>query len=67
MCDTLCIHVYYYALNYLSVIMIFDMYALYFELFICHITCVMLICFASAFYSNANELYYLYSYLFHIF
>ena len=31
------------------------------------ITCVMLICFASAFYSNANELYYLYSCLFHIY
>ena len=78
MCDTLCIHVYYYALNYISVIIIVilmwswfyvicDMCALYFELFICHITCVMLICFASAFYSDANELYYLYSCLFHIF
>ena len=44
-----------------------DMCALYFELFICHITCVMLICFVSAFNSNANELYYLYSCLFHTF
>ena len=43
------------------------MCALYFELFICHITCVMLICFASAFNSDTNELYYLYSCLFHIF
>ena len=31
------------------VIVIFDMCALYFELFICHITCVMLIWFASMF------------------
>ena len=46
------------------VIVICDMCALYFELFICHI---MLICFASVFYSDANELYYLYSCLFHIF
>ena len=49
------------------VIMIFDMCALYFESFICHITSVMLICFASAFYSDANELYYVYSCLFYIF
>ena len=34
-----------------------DMCALYFEICKCHITCVMLICFASAFYSDANELY----------
>ena len=44
-----------------------DMCALYFELFIYHITCVMLICFASVFNSDANELYYLYSCLFHTF
>ena len=44
-----------------------DMCALYFELFICHITYVTLIFFASVFYSDANELYYLYSCLFHIF
>ena len=31
----------------------------------CHL--VMLICFASAFYSDANELYFLYSCLFHIY
>ena len=43
------------------------MRALYFELFICHITCVVLICFAFAFYSDANKLYYLYSCVFHIF
>ena len=63
--------VYFYASNYLCdsdiyVIVIYDMCALYFEFFICHITCVMLICFASVFYSDANELYYLYSCLFHI-
>ena len=74
MCDTLlCIHrvFTFYALNFLCdsdiyVIMIYDMCALYFELFICHITCVVLICFASVFYSDANELCYLYSCLFHI-
>jgi hypothetical protein len=53
------------------VIVIYDMCALYFKLFICHITYAMLICFcfrafASALYSNANELYLLYSCLFHI-
>ena len=64
--------VYSYALKlYLCdsgiyVIVIYDMCALYFELFICHITCVMLICLASALYSDANELYHLYSCLFHI-
>ena len=49
------------------VIVICDMCALYFESFICHITCAMLFCFASVFYSGANELYYLYSCIFHIF
>ena len=49
------------------VIVINDMCALYFALFICHVTCVMLICFAFAFNSDANELYYLYSCLFHTF
>ena len=75
MCDTrlyICVCVYSYALNYLCdsdiyVIVIYDMCAFYFELFICHITCAMLICFPSTFYSNANELYYLYSCLSHIF
>ena len=32
--------------SYIYVIVIYDMCALYFELFICHITCAMLICFA---------------------
>ena len=50
-----------------DIYVICDMCALYFELFVCHITCVMLICFASAFNSDANELYYLYSCLFHTF
>ena len=65
--------VYSYALKlYLCdsdiyVIMIRDMCALYFKSLICHITNVMLICFASTFYSDANELYYLYSCLFHTF
>ena len=76
MCDTLCIHVYYSCLllcielhkcdrNH-DIYVTCDMCALYFVLFICHITCVVLICFAFAFYSDANELYYLYSSLFHI-
>ena len=56
---TLCIKLYLCDSD-IYVIMIYDMCALYFELFICHITCVMLICFASTFYSDANELYYLY-------
>ena len=50
MCDTLlCIHVYFHALNYISVIVelykcdsdiyvICDMCALYFDLYICHVT-----------------------------
>ena len=75
MCDTLlCIHVcllscikLYLCDCDIYVIIIFDMCALYFESFICRITSVMLICFASTFYSDANELYYLYSCLFHIF
>ena len=75
MCDTLlCIRVcllscikLYLCDSDIYVIVIFDMCALYFESFICHITSVMLICFASMFYSDANELYYLYSCLFHIF
>ena len=75
MCDTLlCIRRVFtcYALKlYLCdsdiyVIVIYDMCALYFELVICHITCAMLICFASAFHSDANKLPYLYSCLFHI-
>ena len=66
MCLLSCIELYLCDSD-IYVIVICDMCALYFELFICHITCVMLICFASAFYSDANELYYLYSCLFHIF
>ena len=65
-CLLLCIKLYLCDSD-IYVIMICDMCALYFESFICHITCVMLICFASVFYSDANELYYLYSCLFHIF
>ena len=65
-CLLLCIKLYLCDSD-IYMIMIFNMCALYFELIICHITCVMLICFASAFYSDANELYYLYSYLFYIF
>ena len=49
------------------VIVIYDMCAFYFELFTCHVICAMLICFASAFYSDANEFYYLYSCLFYIY
>ena len=47
-----------------DIYVICDMCALYFELFICHVTCI---CFASVFYSDANELYFLYSCLFHIY
>ena len=78
MCDTfLCIHVYFHALNYICVSVIFTWYVI----FMWYVTCVlstlnylymsyhlfMVICFASAFYSDANELYFLYSCLFHIF
>ena len=74
MCDTLlCIRrVFTYALKLylydsdIYVIVISDMCALYFGLFICRITCAMLIWFAFAFYSDANVLYFLYSCLFHI-
>ena len=65
-CLLLCIKLYLCDSD-IYVIMIYDMCALYFESFVCHIACAMLICFASAFYSDANELYYLYSCLFHIF
>ena len=77
MCDTLllyyyafvcllsCIHL-YLCDSAIYVIVIYDMCALYFEFFICHIT-LMLIWFASAFYSIANEPYDLYSCLFRIF
>ena len=77
MCDTLlCIHAYFHALNYIRVIVKFmwlwylcDMWhvcSLLWSLYMsCHL--VMLICFASAFYSDSNELYFLYSCLFHIY
>ena len=65
-CLLLCIKLYLCDSD-IYVIVICDMCALYFESFICHITCAMLFCFASAFYSDANELYYLHSCLFHIF
>ena len=92
MCDTfLCIHVYYYALNYISVIVIVIMILMWLwylcdsdvnVIFMWYVTCVcvlstwiiymschlvMLICLASAFYSDSNELYFLYSCLFHIY
>ena len=67
-CLLLCIELLKCDRNHdINVIVICDMCALYFQLFICHVTCVMLICFASAFNSDANELYYLYSCLFHTF
>ena len=78
MCDTLqCIHVYFHALNYIRVIVIFMWYVWYL-CNMCHVcsllwslymSChfIMLIWFASAFYSNSNELYFLYSCLFHIY
>ena len=66
MCLPSCIELYIYDSD-IYVIVIYDMCALYFELVICHITCAMLICFASAFHFDANELYYLYLGLFHIF
>ena len=65
-CLLLCIKLYLCDSN-IYVIVICDMCALYFESFICHISCIMLICLASAFNSDANELYYLYSCLFHTF
>ena len=78
MCDTLlCIHVYFHALNYIRVIVIFMWYVWYlcdmwhvcsllWSLYMsCHF--IMLIWFASAFYSDSNEFYFLYSCLFHIY
>ena len=68
MCDTLCIHVYFHALNYMHVIVILMWHVcslLWFIYMACHL--VMLICLASVFYSDLIELYFLYSYLFHIY
>ena len=68
MCDTLCIHVYFHALNYIRVIVILMWHVcslLWFIYMSCHLA--MLICLASVFYSNSNELYLLYSCLFHIY
>ena len=60
-CLLLCIELLKCDRNHdINVIVICDMCALYFQLFICHVTCVMLICFSSAFYSDANEFYYSY-------
>ena len=71
----ICIHVYFYALNYISVIVIlmwswllcdiWHMCSLLWSLYMSY-HLVMLIYFASVFYSDANELYFLYSCLFHI-
>ena len=68
MCDTLCIHVYFHALNYIRVIVIVIWHVcslLWFIYMSCHL--VMLICFASVFHFNSNELYFLYSCLIHIY
>jgi hypothetical protein len=63
MCDASCIHVYFHALCYMWYM--WDMCALYLVIYMtCH--SFMLICFASTLYSNSNELYLMYSCLFHI-
>ena len=81
MCDTLlCIHVYFHALNYVCVILMWpwylcdsdiyvicDMCALYFDLYICQVTWLCSFALLPRFYSNANEFYFLYSCLFHIY
>ena len=81
MCDTLlCIHAYFHSLNYVRVILMWswylchsdiyvicDMCALYFDLYICHVTCLYSFALLPRFYSDANELYLLYSSLFHIY
>ena len=57
-----------YVISDIYVIVIFDMCALYFESFIYVISLVLcLFALLSRFYSDASELYYLYSCLFHIF
>ena len=76
MCDTLlCIHRVFtcYALNYIYVIVIstWSWYMACVLSILNHLYVISLVlcsfAFASAFYSDANELYYLYSCLFHIF
>ena len=62
MCETLCIHVYLYALHYILMVVILMWHVcslLWFIYMSCHL--VMLICFASTFYSDSNELYFMYS------
>ena len=68
---------YFHALNYISVIVIFmwdvwylcDMWHVCSLLWSLYMSChfIMLIWFASALYSDSNELYFLYSCLFHIY
>ena len=68
MCDTLCIHVYLHALHYILVMVRLVTCVLSILILIymsCHL--IMLIWFASAFYSNSNELYFMYSCLIHIY
>ena len=69
-CDTLCIHVYPHALHYIHVMvrLMWHVCSLHWYIYIymsCHL--VMLICFASSFYSDSNELYFMYSCLIHIY
>ena len=67
-CDTLCIHVYLHALHYILVmvrLVTCVLSTLILKYMSYHL--IMLICFASAFYFDSNELYFLYSCLIHIY
>ena len=79
-CDTSCIHIYFHALYYIHVIvrLMWHVCSLHWYICVCVCVCararacvschlVMLICFASTFYSDSNELYFMYSCLIHIF
>ena len=67
-CDTSCIHVYFHALCYTSYMCDCETYVTCVPSTLIYMSChfVMLIYFASAFYSDTNELYFVYSYVFHI-
>ena len=70
---SLCVIPYAFTLNFMHYLIymwwwdLCDMCALYIDLYICHVFLVMLICFASIFYSDSNELYFMYSCLIHIY
>ena len=70
MCDTLlCIHVYFHALNYIRVIVIlmWHVCSLLWFIYIWHVTPLCSFALLPCFNSDSNELYFMYSYLIHIF